>query len=187
MSEQTRNQRRRLMREAEGFLELAVLFDDRFPLQQDLKTVLANRCLTTLSEIDGEFRSRSRVLYLQGQAHRLAERYEQAIEKLETSWEGDSTNIHTCLALGWCFKRMGHVGLAIEALQKALVIDRHSGIVHYNLACYLALLQQTKLAVIHLATALDIDECFRDLLVRESDFDAIRDDPEFQAIATVIV
>ncbi len=186
MSKQSRSQRRRLLREAEGFLELAVLFDDRHPLEPEQKRVLADRCLTTLDQVDVRQSRKSRVLYLRGQAHRLAGRYVQAIEALETSWDLDQANIHTCLALGWCFKRTGHVGLAIEAMQKALSIDRSSGIVHYNMACYLALLQQTKLAVIHLSTAFEISTRFRDLVHNEPDFDGIRTDPEFKAIAALI-
>ena len=181
MSARQRKINRRHFREAEGFLELATLFDDRFALDQAEKTELANRCVEALEKIQEPGIRSSRLLYLKGQAFRLAERHDEAIEALEQSLDLDSSNIHTCLALGWCFKRKNQLGLAVEALQKALAIDRRSGIAHYNMACYLALLRQTEMALIHLSSAIDIDPSFRELAVEESDFDPIRDEPEFQA------
>ena len=180
MSLDQRKKNRRLFREAEGFLELATLFDDQFELDPSEKLELANRCVATLERIEEPGTRKSRVLYLKGQAFRLAERYDDAIDSLEQAYEMDSSNIHTCLALAWCFKRKDQVGLAIEAMQKALSVDRTSGIAHYNMACYLALLKQTRMAVIHLAKAIAIDTVYRELAQSETDFDLIRDDPEFR-------
>ena len=82
--------------------------------------------------------------------------------------------------MAWCFKRKQQVGLAVEAMQKALAINNTSGIAHYNMSCYLALLKQNEMALAHLAKAIEIDPVYRDLAVAESDFDPIRDDPGFQ-------
>ena len=180
MSSQRRKRNRRLFREAEGFLELATLFDDQFALNAEQKLELANRCINTLDLIEDPGTRVSRVLYLKGQALRLAENYDEAIEVLERAFELDSSNIHTCLALAWCFKRRDEVGLAVEAMHQALAIDRDSGIAHYNLACYLALLKETEMALIHLARAIEIDPVYRELALAESDFDPIRDDPGFK-------
>lgn len=187
MSDPSRNTLRKAIEEAEGYLELAVMFDDHDALEPELKSLLSQRAIAALDPVRNTAGSRAHILYLRGQAQRTAQDYEQAIRTLEESWNLDRTNIHTCLALGWCFKRVGQTGLAIEALQNALAIDRDSAIVHYNMACYLALLKQTKLAVIHLSTALEIDGGLRALVPEEPDFDPIRQDPEFQAVATVIV
>ncbi len=187
MCNQTRTQRRRLMREAEGFLELAVLFDDQLPLEQELKDVLADRCIRSLQQIGPEFQGQAGILYLSGQAHRLAQRFDRAIDLLELSWQADETNLHTCLALGWCYKRTHRLGKAVEALKRALDVESDSGIVHYNLACYLALMRRTRQAIKHLSLALDINEEFRGFVGGEKDFDSIRQDPEFQAITSVIV
>ena len=166
--------------QAEGYLELATLFDDQFILDQNRKTDLARGCIATLDRIVNPGTRESRVLYLKGQALRLAEEYDEALEALEQSFELDSSNIHTCLAMAWCFKRKQQVGLAVEAMQKALAINNTSGIAHYNMSCYLALLKQNEMALAHLAKAIEIDPVYRDLAVAESDFDPIRDDPGFQ-------
>lgn len=180
MSSQRRKQNRRLFKEAEGFLELATLFDDQFPLEQDEKLKLANRCVATLDLIEEPGTRESRMLYLKGQALRLAEKYDDALEALERSQELDSSNIHTYLAMAWCFKRKDQVGLAVEAMQKALALDRTSGIAHYNMACYLALLKQSEMALAHLSKAIEIDASYRELALQETDFDPIRDDPGFR-------
>ncbi len=185
MSAHTGSLKRRLIREAEGFLELATLFEDRYSLEPEDKTGLADRCLETLSRITEPGSRLSQVRYLEGQAHRLAARYPQAIESLEEAWDLDTSNAHTCLAMAWCYKRMDQLESAVEAMKDALEIDPESGIAHYNLACYLALLQQAKPALDHLSAAIEIDPAFRLLAIDETDFDPIRSDPEFRSLATL--
>ena len=178
---------RRWLKEAEGYLELATLFvDDELELNRSQQVFLAGKCLDSLTRVVEPGTRQSRVLYMKGQAYRLAERYDEAIEALEASFELNSSNIHTCLALGWCFKRKNQLGLAVEALQKAVDVDRRSGIAHYNLACYLALLNQTEMALIHLQSAIEIDDSFRELAKTEADFDQIRETDEFQAKTVVV-
>jgi tetratricopeptide (TPR) repeat protein len=95
--------------------------------------------------------------------------------------------VPTALALGWCYKRLGRLADAVESLEHAVVIDPNLGIAHYNLACYLALIGRTKLALRHLGAAVELDGDFRDRAAHESDFDSIRNDPEFQAVISVVV
>lgn len=178
---------RRILREAEGLLELATLFDDQFGLDQDQRSSLADLCLKTLEQIPSRGRGRLRVLYLGGQAHRLAGRYRQAIRDLQAAWELDSNNIHTCLALGWCHKRLGQMEQAVRALQSGLTVDSRCGILHFNLACYMSLGGQLKMALMHLARAIEIDDAFRALAASEKDFDAIRNDPGFRELAPAVV
>jgi len=185
MSSYTGSLKRRLIREAEGFLELATLFEDRFTLEPADKTGLADQCLETLSRIKEPGSRLSQIRYLQGQAHRLATRYPQAIAHLQEAWELDSSNAHTCLALAWCYKRQDQLELAVSAMQDALELEPDSGIAHYNLACYLSLLQRAKPALDHLSTAVEIDAAFRFLAADETDFDPIRSEPEFRSLATL--
>ena len=91
------------------------------------------------------------------------------------------------LALGWCQKRIGRIDLAIAALEEALAADPEQAIIHYNLACYWALLKNVPLAVEYLARAFDIDPNYRDLVKEERDFDGIRHHPGFRAVTKVIV
>ncbi|MGI9518593.1 MAG: TPR end-of-group domain-containing protein [Pirellulaceae bacterium] len=183
MNSYTGSLKRRLIREAEGFLELATLFEDRFTLEPSDKTALADQCLATLSRISDPGSRLSQIRYLEGQAHRLATRYPKAIASLLEAWELDSSNMHTCLALAWCYKRQAQLELAVAAMQDALELEPESGLAHYNLACYLALLQRAKPALEHLSTAIEIEPSFRFLAADETDFDPIRSDPEFRTLA----
>ena len=187
MRKKSRKQRRRILQEAEGLLELAVLFDNLLPLEQGEKNRLSDLCLETLAQIEADDGYTARVCYLRGQAHRLAERYADAIPYLLRAQELDPTNLHNYLALGWCYKRTQQIDSAIRVMQQGLQIETHSGILHYNLACYLALLKQTRPAITHLASAIAIDTHFQNLAHSETDFDPIRDDPEFQSLVEAVV
>ncbi len=182
----SRQKARRSLRQAEGYLELATLFDDSLALEQDRKTVLADLCIATLDQIHKPGRYAAQVIYLRGQAHRLAERHRLAINDLKAAWRLVPGNVHTSLALGWCFKRLGQINQAVQALQDAVNEDDDSGILHYNLACYLTLAHRFPDAITHLARSIEIDERFWFRAADESDFDAIRQYPGFRQLATIV-
>jgi Flp pilus assembly protein TadD len=114
-------------------------------------------------------------------------KYQEAINVLERAAELDPENIHVWLALGWCYKRIGRLDLAIQSLEEALAVEESQASVYYNLACYWSLAHNSKLALAYLSQALDLDPSYRDLVARESDFDPIRDDPGFRDLTSVIV
>ena len=147
-----RVRRKRLIREAEGYLDLMMVFEDR----------------------------------LKGQACLACNRFKQAIHYLRQSAKLDGENIHTLIALAWCYKRTDELDLAIEALEEAVLLDSQSVIAHYNLACYFALKKNTPQAVMHLTMAIDLNSDYRQLVAQESDFDPIRNDPGFMAATTLI-
>jgi tetratricopeptide (TPR) repeat protein len=187
MTTSERVRRKQLIREAEGYLELISLFDDRWPLDSHLRTAMADRVIECLSEVNSPLGFKPHVLFLKGQAHRVAGRLTQAANCLEQSTRLDPENLHTLLALAWCYKRVDRIELAIEALQQAITVDNESAIAHYNLACYWALTANVKQAVRYLSIAFDLDSKYRDLVGREPDFDLVRESPHFQAIVSVIV
>jgi Flp pilus assembly protein TadD len=115
------------------------------------------------------------------------ERYHDAIPPLRESAEQDPEDSHALLALGWCYKRIGRLNLAIQALQEALAVDENQAIAHYNLACYWSLAGNAEIALDHLATAFQIDPKYRDLAADENDFDAIRQHPGVRELTSVIV
>ena len=176
----------RLIKEAEGYLDLIMAFDDRWPLESAYRQTLVARALACLERVNQSTR-RSQVLYLKGQAYRLIEDYERAIDLLQESAGIDSHNVRTYLALGWCFKRRGLINLAIQALESANEVDSESGIIHYNLACYWSLAGNPSSAIHHLARALEISPEYREYVASEKDFDQIRENPEFQAVLSVNV
>lgn len=182
---QIRNQQ--LLREAEGYLDLVMSLADKWPTQQETAERLANRALKTLNHLSPHDIDHSRVLYLRGQSLRLLERYADAVSPLQEAAELDPSNIHIYLALGWCYKRVGRLDLAIEALEESLAFEEGEAILHYNLACYWSRAENVRLAVEYLSRAFDIDPNFRDLVPSESDFESIRNHPQFMALTSVVV
>lgn len=171
MSLQSRIRYQRLLREAEGYLELN----------------LPHLAVATLAKIDDTNTLRSDHLYLLGEAYRAQGRYAEAIDALQASAERAPSKIDIYLGLGWCYKRTNRLDLAIESLERGLEIDPTQAILYYNLACYRSLLGDKLRAIELLGEALRRDPDYRDLVPGESDFDRVRDDPEFQALLSVTV
>jgi tetratricopeptide (TPR) repeat protein len=182
-----RIRRKQLLREAEGYLELITVLEDRWPLSRGRREAVASRALETLDRLPRRDRERSEVVMLKGMLLRAVERYDEAIGPLKSAAESDPDNVQIWLALAWCYKRIGRLDMAIQSLEEALCADSSDAIVHFNLACYWSLAHNAKLAVAYLARAFDIDSNYRDLVDDEADFDPIRNHPEFMALTSVIV
>ena len=187
MSELQRTRRQQLLREAEGYLELIMIFADQWPPHPVSRDRLARRALDTLDRIGDPGVDLGHVLYLKGQAQRTLEEYELALRPLQEASAEEPCNIHIWLALGWCYKRLDRIDMAIESLEEALAADPTQAITHYNLACYWSLAENVDQALFHLSQAFEIDTNFRDLVAKETDFDPIRDDAGFQMLTSVIV
>ncbi|MFK7769741.1 MAG: tetratricopeptide repeat protein [Mariniblastus sp.] len=177
--------RRQRIEMAEGYLDLAMALDDFCTLDSKLRGSLVEQSLSSLQAIENPLGHKPYILFLKGQAYRAIERYEDAINYLEQSSSLEPDNIHTDLALAWCYKRTDQLPRAIEVMQHAVEFNSESAIAHYNLACYCSLYCQVDLALMHLTFALDLDSSYRDHVASESDFDAIRDNPRFASLAGV--
>jgi len=118
---------------------------------------------------------------------RTAGRFVDAVRYLEQSSKLDPDNVHTYLALAWCYKRTGELERAIESMRIAVELDAENPIAQYNLACYFALNRQVELALLHLSFALELNPDYRDLTTKESDFDLIRQNPGFASLTSVSV
>jgi Flp pilus assembly protein TadD len=161
-----RVRRTKIQREAEGYLELG----------------LPRSCLGALARLGDPTGYDSYTMYLWGEALRELERYDEAIVPLRQATKTDPENTRVWVALGWCYKRTGRLDLAIQSLEKALAVDPVEPLLHYNLACYWSLAGNKPLSLRHLAKALVIDPTYRQLVDDESDFDFLRDDPDFQSL-----
>lgn len=171
MSGSNRVRQQRILREAEGYLELG----------------MAHAALTTLERMQQPGTFKGQQLYLRGEALRSLERYVEAIAPLEQASDILPSNTHVWLALGWCYKRTGRLDLAILALERAEEVDPKQALIQYNLACYCSLAGSKQRALQYLSRAIRMDSHFRDLTGSETDFDPIRSDPEFRALTSVIV
>ena len=191
MTEETLNrkqaQRQQNILAAEGYLELATALEDPCGLELELKKQLADLALGCLNEILRPSGHKPYVLFLKGQAHRIAQRPRLAITFFEQSHKIDSENLHTCLALAWCCKRTQQIDKAVEVMQTAVEMNSESCISHYNLACYCALSHRIDDALMHLTFALNLNPDCRVRIASEADFDSIRDNPRFADITTLAV
>lgn len=192
MAEFDHIRRRRTIDEAEGYLSLIEVLSDRFPLRAEVRNRIADRVLSMLEEparedSPGDANETARAVFLQGQALRMTDRFQEAVAPLERSATLAPDNIHVYLALGWCLKRIGSIESAIAWLERSLAIEPQLAIVHYNLACYWSLSGEAETALDYLATALEIDSGYRRLIAEEPDFDPIRDLPEFRELTAIIV
>ena len=161
----------KFQREAEGYLELG----------------LPGLALRSLARLGDPAHFAPSTLYLWGEALRAGERYAEAIPPLERVAEAEPENVHVWLALAWCYKRIGNLQRAIEAIHSALKADPSEALLHYNLACYLSLAGDKDGALVHLSQALAAEAYYRSLVDNEPDFDPIRSDPDFQALIGIIV
>ncbi|MCA9214227.1 MAG: tetratricopeptide repeat protein [Planctomycetales bacterium] len=186
MSGYSRIRRQQLVQEAEGYIDLVMCLSDKWALSDDYRSTLAKRSLRVLDLLDDCQSDHPRVLYLRGQAYRLMHRYRDAIAPLQRASELDPDNMHVNLALGWCFKRIGRIDSAIQALEEAIELYNNEGILHYNLACYWSLARNLGLALSHLSIAFDLEPSYREMAQYEEDFDALRDHPEFMILTGAI-
>lgn len=170
MNTRTGVRRAKIQREAEGYLELGM-------------PEYALRALGRLGDpaaFDGE------TLYLWGEGLRALERFFEALMPLERAAKAAPDDIRVRIALGWCYKRTGRLDLAIDALEQALLVEPEEPLLRYNLACYLSLAGRKRRALRYLSLALASDPAYRELVEAESDFDSLRNDPEFQAICASV-
>jgi len=143
---------------------------------------MARHALGTLARMGDPTGFDASAFYLWGEALRMMDRCEEALVPLEQAAEAEPENIQVRLALGWCYKRTGQLGLAIESLETALAAKPAEALLHYNLACYWSLAGDKQRCLRYLSRSLALDPAYRRLIEEESDFDPIRSDPEFQAL-----
>jgi len=156
----------RIAREAEGYYELG-LYDDALQRAEDLieRGKLADHAWMLKAEC---LRSLGR--WPDGSAA-----FEEAIRREPGSVAGH-------VGLGWCRKREGRLDLAIQAMELLLRSRPEEPVGLYNLACYLSLSGDRARSLDLLRRAIEAEDGYRDLAVREEDFAALRDDPAFGEI-----
>jgi len=158
-----RIRRNHRLREAEGYLELG----------------LFERAMEVLDRLPEGDRECLEALLIRAEVLRHTGQYRSALEILERLAEKDPDNVGIRLAMGWCHKRIGRIDLACADLETAKQVDPHNALVLYNLACYYSLAGKKQEALTYLGEALRREPGLRTLIDTETDFDALRADPEF--------
>jgi tetratricopeptide (TPR) repeat protein len=166
MSRIIRDRIKRQLDEAEGYLML--------DLPRQALEILERRADWATMQFEASF--------LTGEALRSLERYREALKPLEVAAALRPGEIGVAIALGWCYKRTHRLAQAIDALERAEQHNPHEPLLHYNLACYWSLAGNPSKALDELALALDLDPELRSLIARESDFDQLRGNPEFERL-----
>lgn len=174
-----------VLRRASGYLELGELLVDGESAPPAPARRLLERALEELGQLPAAERYASGPSLVEGEALRALGQWQAALEPLTRAAEGRG-QLEAWLGIGWCQKRLGRLDLAIEALGRGLEAFPNEALLLYNLACYHSLAGDVPAAVDHLTRAISIDARFRDLTGAEHDFDAIREDPRFVAVTTVI-
>jgi hypothetical protein len=87
------------------------------------------------------------------------------------------------LGMAWCYKRTSQLPRAVAIMEEAYRVAPKEAIVLYNLACYYSLQGNKVKALSWLGRALRMRAELRKLIGDETDFDGLRDDPDFQFIA----
>ena len=183
MADYQRIIRQQAIREAEGYLDLAMGFAepvaDRSATADAVGTTGAGCVGTTGQDRQDDELTCS---YLTGQAYRVMHRYRRSGS---SAGRGSQTRPREHLHLaGTGLVPQTHradLDLAIESLENALAVETREAILHYNLACYWSLAGNSKIALRYLAQSFDIDPTYREMVADETDFDPIRDLPDFQS------
>jgi tetratricopeptide (TPR) repeat protein len=120
--------------------------------------------------------------FLTGETLRVLGRFREALKPLEAAAALRPGDVAVAIALGWCYKRTHRLAQAIDSLARALRDHPDEALLHYNLACYWSLANNPRKALESLATALDLAPDVRSMVADESDFDPIRNHPEFERL-----
>jgi tetratricopeptide (TPR) repeat protein len=176
-----------ILRRASGYIELGELLLEGEAAAPPTACRLFARALVELTQLDAATRQEAAASLLEGEALRALGEWEAAIPPLTRAAEATPGHVEAWLGLGWCLKRLDHLGAAIDALRRGLGAFPDQPILHYNLACYHSLAGNVPAAIEQLTQAIAIDDRFRDLTGNERDFDAIRSDPRFVAATSVTV
>jgi tetratricopeptide (TPR) repeat protein len=122
---------------------------------------------------------------LKGYALRDLQRYAAALEAFEGAFNANPDHLGLLLAMGWCYKRTAQLPRAITMLELAQRVDPEDALVTYNLSCYWALAGEKTKCLTSLAKALQLDEEFRSSIETETDFDPVRNDPDFRRMLRI--
>lgn len=157
---------KRQLAAAEGYLELN--------LPERALEILQHRAEWATMQFESSF--------LTGETLRVLGRYREALKPLEIAASLRPGDIAVAIALGWCYKRTHRLAQAIDSLSRALRDHPDEPLLHYNLACYWSLANNPRKALESLGVALALAPDIRGMAAEETDFDAIRGNPDFDRL-----
>lgn len=143
---------------------------------------MPDHALKELQAIGGADAGCFEVYALKGEALRQQRDYEGALQAYLRALNISPDHIEVLFGMAWCYKRLGRLDCAIAAMERAYAAHPRNPVVLYNLSCYWALAGEKEQALSWLGRALRMDSSLRRLIPEESDFNALRNDPDFRFI-----
>ncbi|MEK6261127.1 MAG: tetratricopeptide repeat protein [Planctomycetota bacterium] len=140
---------------------------------------LPDRALRELDEIVDAGEATCQYHLLRGEALRAKSDHPAALTAFRRALEANPEDLAALMGMAWCFKRIDRLDQSIETMQRAYESHKEVPVVLYNLACYYSLAGEKELALSWLGRALRMDRGFTKLVPKETDFDPLRDDPDF--------
>ena len=135
-----------------------------------------------LESIEGDHRLSNEVLILRSDLYMQAKQWDLLEAMARKLAQRDPSYEKGWIDRAYALREMERVPAAKAVLLEAEPIHgKESGVLHYNLACYLSLSGDPATSVEHLAKAIELDDRYRGLTEAEPDFDPIRTDPRFLA------
>lgn len=167
----------RFLQQAEGYLELGL----------PKSAIQALRAMSAAGQAEHPFPFH----FYMAEALRECAEFEEAIGHFDKARRERPAEIGTHLGLGWCYKRVGNIEDAIDALLEAERVcqmgklEGELPLVLYNLSCYYSLAGRKQEMLDRLADALALDKSYLARIPGETDFDPFRTDPDFVRLVSI--
>ncbi len=178
--------RRQCLRNAEGYLELATVFDDRWPLPRSMRFTLAHQALDSLAQYaqqqSSDTSEKADAFFLRGLALDLLEQHEQAAQQLAASLAEDPHHAEAYSHLAWCYRQLENWEKAILTLQQGMRHFSDNPLFYYNAACYSCLSGNHDQTLQYLLHAFRLDHSLSSKAETDTDFQHLHDDPRFRSI-----
>lgn len=166
----TETRRKRQLRAAEGYLSLG----------------MPDHALEALTKVSDPGEAAFDCHMLRGDALRVKLDHQQALNCFRQAHELNPGSLEALLGMAWCHKRIGCLDQSIASMRRAYENHSTVPVVLYNLACYYSLAGRKEQALSWLGRALRMDRSFGKLVPDETDFDPLRNDPEFRHLLELL-
>jgi Flp pilus assembly protein TadD len=146
---------------------------------------MPEHALRALDQVSDREAAAFEYYWLRGDALRTAGNFEEALAALSRAREEQPDELSVLMAMAWCYKRTDRLSQAISAMEEAYRAHPKVAIVLYNMACYYSLADDKMQALSWLGRALRMQTALRQRIAAESDFDPLRNDPDFQYLTNL--
>jgi tetratricopeptide (TPR) repeat protein len=136
--------------------------------------------LVYLNQAVEQLPDRVKIRFERGYLMYLMKRYEDAFRDFETVTTIQPSLIEAWLMQGVVLQELSRFGEAIQACNQALDYQPEYALIHYFKACLHATQAETQPAIESLQHAIELNSDYRNAASVASEFDAIREKPEFQ-------